>query len=37
MNRGAWLATVHADARVEHDLAIKPPPYSHSFYYNILL
>ena len=26
MNRGAWQATVHGVARVEHDLATKPPP-----------
>ena len=26
MDRGAWQATAHGDARVGHDLAIKPPP-----------
>ena len=26
MDRGAWQATVHRIARVEHDLATKPPP-----------
>ena len=26
MDRGAWRATVHGVARVEHDLATKPPP-----------
>ena len=26
MDRGAWRATVHALARVGHDLATKPPP-----------
>ena len=26
MDRGAWQATVHAVARVGHDLATKPPP-----------
>ena len=26
MNRGAWQATVHGIARVEHNLATKPPP-----------
>ena len=25
MDRGAWQATVHGVARVEHDLATKPP------------
>ena len=25
MDRGAWQATVHEAARVEHDLATKPP------------
>ena len=37
MNRGAGRAEVHAVARVGHDSATKPPPYSHSLYYNILL
>ena len=27
MDRGAWRATVHGVARVEHDLATKPPPW----------
>ena len=27
MDRGAWQATVHGVARVEHDLVTKPPPY----------
>ena len=26
MDRGVWQATAHGDARVGHDLAIKPPP-----------
>ena len=26
MDRGAWQSTVHGVARVEHDLATKPPP-----------
>ena len=26
MDRGAWWATVHAVARVGHDLVIQPPP-----------
>ena len=26
MDRGAWQATIHRIARVEHDLATKPPP-----------
>ena len=26
MDRGAWKATVHEVARVEHDLVTKPPP-----------
>ena len=26
MDRGAWQATGHRVARVEHDLATKPPP-----------
>ena len=26
MDRGAWQATVHGAARVQHDLATKPPP-----------
>ena len=26
MDRGAWKATVHGVARVEHDLVTKPPP-----------
>ena len=26
MDRGAWWATVHGVARVERDLATKPPP-----------
>ena len=26
MDRGAWQATVHRVARVEHNLATKPPP-----------
>ena len=26
MDRGAWRATVNGVARVEHDLATKPPP-----------
>ena len=26
MDRGAWRATVHAVARVGHDLVTKPPP-----------
>ena len=26
MDRGAWQATIHRVARVEHDLATKPPP-----------
>ena len=28
MDRGAWQATVHGVARVEHDLVTKPPPAS---------
>ena len=28
MDRGAWQATVHGIARVEHDLVTKPPPAS---------
>ena len=27
MDKGAWQATVHAIARIGHDLATKPPPY----------
>ena len=26
MDRGAWQATVHGVARVDHDLATKQPP-----------
>ena len=26
MDRGAWRATVRVVAKVEHDLATKPPP-----------
>ena len=26
MDRGAWWATVHAAARVGHDLVTQPPP-----------
>ena len=26
MDRGAWWATVHSIARVQHHLAAKPPP-----------
>ena len=26
MDRGAWQTTVHGDARVRYNLAIKPPP-----------
>ena len=29
MDRGAWQTTVHGVKRVGHDLATKPPPYSH--------
>ena len=29
MDRGAWQATVHGVARVEHNLAAKPPPPQH--------
>ena len=28
MDRGAWWATVHAVAKVGHDLATKPPPHN---------
>ena len=28
MDKGAWQATVHAVARVRHNLATKPPPQS---------
>ena len=27
MDKGAWLATVHAVPRAGHDLATKPPPH----------
>ena len=27
MDRGAWQATIHGIARVEHDLETKPPPH----------
>ena len=30
MDRGAWWATINGVARVEHDLATKPPPPPHS-------
>ena len=26
MDKGAWQATIHAVAKVGHDLATKPPP-----------
>ena len=26
MDRGAWWDTVHGVTRIEHNLAIKPPP-----------
>ena len=26
MDRGAWQATVHEVARIQHDIATKPPP-----------
>ena len=29
MDRGAWQATVHAVARVGHDLVTKPPWFHH--------
>ena len=30
MDRGAWWATVHAAARVGHDLVTQPPPPLHA-------
>ena len=32
MDREAWQATVHGFARVEHDLATKPPYYFSRFH-----
>ena len=29
MDRGAWQAIVHGDARVGHDLVTKPPPWQY--------
>ena len=38
MDRGAWRATVHAVAKVGHDLATQPPPLvSQGVYFQLKL
>ena len=37
MDRGAWRATVYGVARVEHDLATKPPPIKDTVVLTLLL
>ena len=34
MDRGAWQATIHGIARVEHDLVTTPPPYINAELYH---
>ena len=36
MDRGAWWATVHGVARIEHDLVTKPPLLLHTVDYSIV-
>ena len=37
MERGAWPATVYGVARIEHDLASKPPQPANQFLRSVML